>query len=376
MTLSSLLLLASTHDYINYTPKQSILTLRQIDSLAYISNSVHKYTILEMEFILNLMVKEDKRAKLILDTLERNFPTSQRFRLLKSMYYEAMEYDIERVKRDNKTGVSERGIGNGITGDDRKGAAGVENDAGIVSDVSAVSDVSGVSDASGVSGVSTVSKASGKSSGKVPGESTVSTISKASGKLSKKLEKGSKLSEQSLSNTNAPPPKLSLTTLGSNPNEMRLSRRLCSRSRNKNYISNLNFYLNLQPNDLVTWAEVADEYKKIGQYKDYIFCLQEILLHDPIAYPIWYKIGVGYYKLFLQNLKIKNYSKNLKSDELSLNELLISSSNHFLRAIEIADYKNAYYGLLIINKDLKDDKIDKLLKLNEKKIPKTIDDIL
>ena len=53
--------------------------------------------------------------------------------------------------------------------------------------------------------------------------------------------------------------------LSEDPDELRLLRRLTTLSRHdKNptkYINNLIYYLNLQPSDLIAWAELSEQYQ-------------------------------------------------------------------------------------------------------------------
>lgn len=151
-------------------------------------------------------------------------------------------------------------------------------------------------------------------------------------------------------------------SLGSNANEMRLSRRLCSFSRDKDYPANLNFYLNLQPSDLLGWCELAQEYHRLGHYEKAIFAYQEVLLQEPYAYPIFYKIGLNYYYLFLQQYE-KASSKQKLQD---LQSILINCRDNYLRSVEICDiHIKSWLGLSIICNSVNDSKFSKLPLDNE-----------
>lgn len=134
--------------------------------------------------------------------------------------------------------------------------------------------------------------------------------------------------------------------LEQNPNELRLSRRLSTFSRKngpENYVLSLNFYLDLQPSDLLAWAELADVYAGLGHYDKAVFALKEVLLQEPYAYNLFYKVGVFYYQGFVQayNEKIE------KKDKLvEWAELLKDSRNLFLRSVEIAgEYQKGWQGV-------------------------------
>lgn len=146
--------------------------------------------------------------------------------------------------------------------------------------------------------------------------------------------------------------------LGSNPDEMKLSRRLTTFSKeagsNANYITNLNFYLDLQPSDLITWAELGDEYAKAGAYDKAVFAWQEVVLQEPLAYNALYKVGLySYYQLLSQY-----DAKAEKKDKLL--EWVANASHsrdYFLRALEISDnYVKAWAGVYAVSN----------LKLNDK----------
>lgn len=144
-----------------------------------------------------------------------------------------------------------------------------------------------------------------------------------------------------------------MKVLGQNADELRLSRRLVTFSRkpdnNEDYIASLNYYLDLQPSDVITWAELADEYKKVGHYEKAIHCLQEILLQEPYAYNIFYKVGLLYYYQFLQEFNNKTQDK--KDRLLEAMSVLNNAKNNFLRSIEICDsYSTSWLGIYLITK--------------------------
>lgn len=176
--------------------------------------------------------------------------------------------------------------------------------------------------------------------------------------------------------------------LSQNADELRLSRRLVTFSRkvdsNEDYINSLNYYLDLQPSDAIAWAELADEYRKIGHYDKAIHCFQEVLLQEPYAYNILYRVGLLYYYKFLQEKSNKLPEK--KDKLLEMISLLESATNNYLRAIEICDsFTKSWIGIYLItkadiNKTLKEklsdnkqaqkylDGLGKLQSLSKKKI--------
>ena len=143
-----------------------------------------------------------------------------------------------------------------------------------------------------------------------------------------------------------------MKVLGQNADELRLSKRLVTFSRksddNVEYIASLNYYLDLQLSDIISWAELADEYKKIEHYDKAIHCLQEILLQEPYAYNVFYKVGLFYYYRFLQDFT-KTAEK--KDKLLEMMSVLNNATNNFLRSIEICDsYTKSWLGIYLIIK--------------------------
>ncbi|ODV67378.1 hypothetical protein HYPBUDRAFT_109975 [Hyphopichia burtonii NRRL Y-1933] len=140
--------------------------------------------------------------------------------------------------------------------------------------------------------------------------------------------------------------------LGQQQDELRLSRRLTTFSRhedksNGEYIESLNYYLNLQPSDLVTWCELAEEYAKIGHYDKAIFAYKEVLLQEQYAYNIFYKVGLYYYYSFLQ---VYNDKIDKKDKLLEWLELLTNSRNLFLRSVEIGgNYTKSWVGIYTVS---------------------------
>ncbi|CCE79977.1 Piso0_003070 [Millerozyma farinosa CBS 7064] len=140
--------------------------------------------------------------------------------------------------------------------------------------------------------------------------------------------------------------------LNGDPDELDLSRRLVTFSRNSSdpeeYIACLKFYLDVQPSDLITWAELADQYQQLGHYERAIFCLQEIIQQEPFAYNIFYKIGLNYYYLYCREFspKLEKKDKVLESANI-----LRKARDHFLRTIEICEtYSKAWLGIYLVTK--------------------------
>lgn len=145
--------------------------------------------------------------------------------------------------------------------------------------------------------------------------------------------------------------KKAVDALGQSQDELRASRRLATFSRNKadgsenipEYIKSLVFYLNIQPSDIITWAELADQYAKVGDYEEAVFCLKEVLLHEPLAYNIFYKAGLYQYYQFLQQDKAKSEKDR---ELLALLPIYQGARDSFLRAVEIsASFTKAWVGL-------------------------------
>lgn len=142
--------------------------------------------------------------------------------------------------------------------------------------------------------------------------------------------------------------------LSARGNELMLTRRLTtflrnSKDNNIQYIKNLNLYLDLQPSDLITWAELAEQYENLGHYDKAIFCLKEILVQEPLAYATHYKVGLLNYYLFMQ--KYKDIQKDIiKKDKLlELTRYLINARNNYLRSIEICkDHKKSWLGIYLL----------------------------
>ncbi|KAK6461587.1 hypothetical protein DFJ63DRAFT_314218 [Scheffersomyces coipomensis] len=158
-----------------------------------------------------------------------------------------------------------------------------------------------------------------------------------------------------------------LNLINRNPDEIQLARRLVTFSRmneneddNEDYIETLNYFLDLQPSDLIAWSELGHEYSKIGHYDKAIHCFKEILLQDSFIYPIYYQVGLNYYYQFLQ--EEKNLKTERKDKLLELMNILINARNNFLRAIEIFDdYPKGWVGILTITKlNSFNDKLKKL----------------
>lgn len=150
--------------------------------------------------------------------------------------------------------------------------------------------------------------------------------------------------------------------LSEDPDELILSRRLTTMSRHDGakYISNLIYYLNLAPGDVVAWCELADEYAKLKEYKKAIHCLKRVLTNQPDTYILYNKIGLYYYQSSLGSHKEKN-------------ELLQSSVKEYLRLVEIyAGNRSTWEGLYMTVRDLEDgNEKEKLIKICERELSKS-----
>ena len=148
--------------------------------------------------------------------------------------------------------------------------------------------------------------------------------------------------------------------LEKNADDMKLTRRLTTfdRSNAETYINSLSFYLNINPSDLLAWAELAHVYSEAGEYEKSVFCYKEVLLHEPCAYPMFYRAGLNYYYNFLREEKILKGER--KEKLLELVQILRNSRDHYLRCIEIcAVYTKSWVGLNLILTLKFNDKLNK-----------------
>lgn len=150
--------------------------------------------------------------------------------------------------------------------------------------------------------------------------------------------------------------KEAVDALGQNHDELRASRRLATFSRTKasgeidipDYIKTLNYYLNLQPSDVVTWAELGDQYHLVGHYDKAVFCFKEVLLHTPNSYNIFYKVGLNLYYQHLQELSRKADKKDTLLETMALLE---HARDSFLRSVEISEsYTKGWVGVYVVGK--------------------------
>lgn len=158
--------------------------------------------------------------------------------------------------------------------------------------------------------------------------------------------------------------KAAVNALGDSADELRASRRLATFSRTKQdgspnvaeYIKNLNYYLNLQPSDSLAWAELGDQCNKVGHYDKAAFCFSEVLLQEPNAYNIFYKVGLNLYYQFLQDYQDKNDKKDKVLASLALLE---NARDNFLRSVEISDtYVKSWVGVYVVSGHSILDKLD------------------
>lgn len=144
-----------------------------------------------------------------------------------------------------------------------------------------------------------------------------------------------------------------VAALGDDPDELRVLRRLATFARTRTdgsknvpeYIKTLIYYLNLQPSDLHTWAELGDQYHAVGHYDRAVFCFKEVLLHEPLAYNIFYKVGLNLYYLHLQELPKADKKEKL----LEALALLEQARDAFLRSVEISEsYTKGWVGVYVV----------------------------
>lgn len=128
--------------------------------------------------------------------------------------------------------------------------------------------------------------------------------------------------------------------LGTDTDELILTRRQTTFYRNdpEKYIFALNTYLDKCGLDLVAWSELASQYHQVGHYDKAVYCYQEILLQEPKAYPFFYRVGLNYYFLYLQQ------EKTAKPAELV--GWLQNSLNNFCRSVELSpSYDKGWEGI-------------------------------
>ena len=82
----------------------------------------------------------------------------------------------------------------------------------------------------------------------------------------------------------------------------------------KNYIELWNEYLKVFMDDVEAWNELAEVYLSTNNYKDAIYCLEELLLHNPHNYKTYIKLGDIYAslnKVDSAKMAVKYYSQSL-----------------------------------------------------------------
>lgn len=138
--------------------------------------------------------------------------------------------------------------------------------------------------------------------------------------------------------------KAAIDALGTDPNELRASRRLATFARAGKegtqgaveYIKSLNHYLDLQPADALAWAELGDVYSSVGHYERAVFCFKEVLLHAPDAHNMYYKAGLN---LYLQHLYLCGLGLGLGPDKKDALLAALAVVEHardcFLKSVEI-----------------------------------------
>ncbi|CAH6718157.1 ER membrane protein complex subunit 2 [[Candida] jaroonii] len=142
--------------------------------------------------------------------------------------------------------------------------------------------------------------------------------------------------------------------LSGKSSELNLTRRLATLSRsakeNTDYIKNLVLYLDLQPSDLIAWAELSGQYESIGHYDKAIFCLKEVLIQEPFDFHTFYKVGLLNYYLFIQKYELVKSDNTLKKEKMiELVKILIDARNNYLRTIEICkDHPQSWLGIYIL----------------------------
>lgn len=133
----------------------------------------------------------------------------------------------------------------------------------------------------------------------------------------------------------------------STPVEKRRVALLQSLGRTDEAILALTKLLAHSPTDSEAWSHLAHLYRSQGLYAQSTFCLEEVLLVQPNAYPIHARLG--------ETSFIAANSGNALNDF----ESLIDSTRHFCRAVELCEwYLRGWYGLRVAT--------DKILSSNVK----------
>jgi tetratricopeptide (TPR) repeat protein len=123
----------------------------------------------------------------------------------------------------------------------------------------------------------------------------------------------------------------------------------------KKYTEFWNEYLKVYMDDIEAWYELCDVYLFTNNYNKAIFCLEEILLHQPHNYKVYIKLG--------DVLSTMNNS-----------EAAIMAIKYYSQSVLIKPTPRALWGLVYtinivkrVNKDL-DEKQTNLVKIAEKKL--------
>ena len=138
---------------------------------------------------------------------------------------------------------------------------------------------------------------------------------------------------------------------------MKLSVDLSNKQTINDYIELWNLYLDAFMNDPDAYNELAQVYLMVNEYDKAIFCLEELLLHNPNDYKILNKIGDIY------------CSKNNPVDAKT-------AIQFYSRSIIINPVPRAFFGIqncakIIIQKEKKlDEKIKKLVDISKKELTK------
>ena len=138
---------------------------------------------------------------------------------------------------------------------------------------------------------------------------------------------------------------------------MKLSVDLSNKQTINDYIELWNLYLDAYMNDPDAYNELAQVYLMVNEYDKAIFCLEELLLHNPNDYKILNKIGDIY------------CSKNNPADAKM-------AIQFYSRSIIINPVPRAFFGIqncsyIIIQKEKKlDEKIKKLVSMSKNELTK------
>ncbi|ODQ80505.1 hypothetical protein BABINDRAFT_160779 [Babjeviella inositovora NRRL Y-12698] len=116
------------------------------------------------------------------------------------------------------------------------------------------------------------------------------------------------------------------------------------------YIEALVSFLDRQPLDAQCWYELSEQYCQLGNYDKALHCLKEVLMLQPYAYNVMYKVG----EVSLASLKQAAASATFQTPKTldKVYGVAKDGRSNFLRSIELCDnYAKAWIGLYVMTLD-------------------------